>query len=79
MGFVEQQDRSPLPGRRFLGAYPESLPEAGNGGLGTVRGGIDRRFPVPLRELEQQRGLSNLPRAGEKLDPTRRRLGEPAR
>jgi hypothetical protein len=32
------------------------------------------RFPVPLRELEQQRGLSNLPWAGEKLDPNRRRL-----
>jgi hypothetical protein len=38
---------------------------------GPFAAALDGCFLVPFRKLEEERGLSHLPRAGEKLDPTR--------
>jgi len=78
MRLVEEEDRPSLLGGGLVGAKPEALPETGHHGLGTVHSRVDRGISVALGKLEKQGGLANLPRPGEKLDPTRWGLGQPA-
>ena len=70
----EEDDGPAMGGHGGVGAAPRAFPEPGQGGLGAVGRGIVHDGPQPAGKLEQERGLADLPRAGEQLQPSRGRF-----
>jgi hypothetical protein len=77
--FVEQDDGPAPRTRGFFSAYPQSLPETGQGSLWAVCSGVDGRIAVPLGHFEQQRRLAYLARPGQELNSAGCRLVEAPR
>ena len=68
MNLVEEDDGLTVAGL-VLGAAPESLPVARHRCFGGISGGVESAISVVCRQLQQQRGLADLARTGDDLDP----------
>ncbi len=73
---VEQDDHTAMGACGRLRPGPDALPKARQGGLGAVAGGVEGRRPGLPGQLQEQRGLPHLARAGQELNTSRRRFGQ---
>ena len=63
--------------RSVLSPTDHAFPEARQRSLGGISRRVDRLLARLLGHFEKQGGLANLPGAGEQLDASPCRLGEP--